>query len=157
MRGKKTAKKREISADKKYNSIIVAKFINKIMLHGQKKTSQYIVYNAITIGSQKVKAEPIKFFETVLNNVKPILEVKSKRIGGATYQVPMEVPSDRAITLAMRWIIESARSKQGKPMQALLAEEMLNAYNKTGSAINKRENTHKMAEANRAFAHYAKF
>ncbi|MCL5795793.1 MAG: 30S ribosomal protein S7 [Patescibacteria group bacterium] len=157
MRGKKQAKKRDIKPDQKYNSIIISKFINKIMLRGQKRTAQNIVYKSLEIGSAKVKEKPEDFFDKVLANVKPLLEVKSKRIGGATYQVPMEVPRDRAETLAMRWIIGAARGKQGKAMEVILSEEMVNAYNRTGSAMTKRENTHKMAEANRAFAHYARF
>lgn len=157
MRGKKQAKKRDIKPDQKYNSIVISKFINKIMLRGQKRTAENIVYKSLEIGSAKVKEKPLDFFDKVIGNVKPLLEVKSKRIGGATYQVPMEVPRDRAETLAMRWIIDASRTKQGKPMEIILSDEMINAYNKTGSAMMKRENTHKMAEANRAFAHYARF
>lgn len=157
MRGKKQAKKREILPDQKYNSVIVSKFINKVMLRGQKQTATGIVYKAFSELAEKTKKSALDTFETSLNNVKPLLEVKSRRIGGATYQVPMEIPQERAVTLAMRWIITAARGRSGKPMSALLADELLNAYNKTGAAITKRENTHKMAEANKAFAHFARF
>jgi len=157
MRGRKYIKKREVKPDSKYNSVLVAKLINKILLDGQKRTAEHIVYNSFKILADKTKKEPIEVFEIAIKNASPLLEVRSKRIGGATYQVPMEVREDRKITLSMRWIIDSARSKQGKPMEEFLAGEILDAYNRTGSAMIKRENMHKMAEANKAFAHYARF
>lgn len=157
MRVKKQVKKREIKPNELYQSILVAKFINKVMLRGQKETAQQIVYDAFKKLEERTKKPALEVFEQALNNAKPLLEVRSKRIGGATYQVPMEVRQDRALTLAMRWILSAARGKQGKPMSELLSEEIFNAFNKTGYAITKRENTHKMAEANRAFAHYARF
>lgn len=157
MRGKKQAKKRVIAADERYQSVLVSKFINKLLLDGKKATAKNIFYQALDIVSKTTKIEPLEVFEKALDNVKPLLEVKSKRIGGATYQVPIEVNRDRGQTLAIRWLINAARNHKGKPMHKLLAEELTNAYHKTGSAMTKRENTHKMAEANRAFAHYARF
>lgn len=157
MRGRKHIRKREIKPDKKYNSILVSKLINKVMLHGQKQTSINAVNKAFEIVADKTKKNPLEAFETAIRNSSPLLEVRSKRVGGATYQVPMEIREERKVTLAMRWIIESARSKQGKPLSEFLAQEILDAYNKVGAAMNKRENMHKMAEANKAFAHYARF
>lgn len=157
MRGRKHLKRKEVAPDKKYQSVIVSKFINKIMLRGQKATAENIVYQALDILSDKTKKQQLEAFEQIINNVRPLLEVRSRRIGGATYQVPMEVSLNRGQALAMRWIINAARNRQGKPMKDLLAEEMISAYNKTGSAMTKRENTHKMAEANKAFAHFARF
>jgi small subunit ribosomal protein S7 len=157
MRGRKYIKKKTIEPDKKYNSVLVAKFINRIMLRGQKETARNIVYNTFDILAEKTKKDALEVFDTAIRNASPLLEVKSKRIGGATYQVPTEVKEDRKIALSMRWIIEAARSRQGKPAENFFAEELLDAYNRTGSAMTKRENMHKMAEANRAFAHYARF
>lgn len=157
MRGRKKIKKREILADLKYQSILVSKFINKVMQDGKKEVAKNIVYGAFEIIKKDGKNEPLDVFEKAIDNVRPLLEVSSKRIGGATYQVPIEVNRDRGQTLAIRWLIESTRSRKGKSMDKLLAEELANAYNKTGVAMTKRENTHKMAEANRAFAHYARF
>ena len=157
MRGRKYLKKREIKPDSKYNSVLITKFINKIMLGGQKKTAEKIVYKALDIVTEKTKKDALEAFDTAIKNASPLLEVKSKRIGGATYQVPTEVREDRKTTLAMRWIIDAARNRQGKPMEEFLANEILDAYNKTGAAMTKRENMHKMAEANKAFAHYARF
>jgi len=157
MRGRKYIRKRDIKPDKKYNSVLAAKLINKILLDGKKRISEKIVYKAFDILKEKTKKEPLEVFETAIKNASPLLEVRSKRIGGATYQVPMEVREDRKVALSMRWIIDSARSKQGKPMEIFLSNEILDAYNRTGAAMSKRENMHKMAEANKAFAHYARF
>lgn len=157
MRGRKFIKKISIKPDEKYNSILVGQVINKIMLGGQKETSKNIVYRAFAIVEEKTKKPPLEVFETALDNISPLLEVRSKRIGGATYQVPMEVRPGRKVALSLRWMINSARSKQGKPMQEFFAQEILDAYNKTGAAMSKRENMHKMAEANKAFAHFARF
>jgi len=157
MRGRKYIKKREINPDKKYNSVVVGKLINKILLDGQKQTAENIVYKCFQTLADKTKKDPLEVFQAAIRNASPLLEVRSKRIGGATYQVPMEMREDRKLTLSLRWIIDSARSKQGKPMEEFLAMEILDAYNKTGSAMTKRENMHKMAEANKAFAHYARF
>ncbi len=156
MRGKQ-ALRRTIKPDLKYNSQTVARFINKIMLRGQKETARINVYKAFDILKDKTGKEPLQVFETALKNAAPLLEVKARRIGGATYQVPMEVPANRKETLAMRWIINAARDKQGKPYYEFLAQEILDAFNNTGSAIKKREVLHKMADANKAFAHYARF
>lgn len=157
MRGRAHYKKKIIQPDAKYQSVALAKFINKIMLRGQKETAQNIVYRALQIIKDKTQTEPLEVWETAIANASPLLEVRSKRIGGATYQVPMEVRPERKFTLASRWIIEAARNRQGKAMPELLAEEITNAYNKTGYALTKRENMHKMAEANKAFAHFARF
>lgn len=157
MRGKAKVKKRLIKIEDKFQSELLSKFINKVLLRGQKDTAKIIVYGALDILAQKTKKDPIDVFENAIQNASPLLEVRSKRIGGATYQVPMEVRSDRKNTLAMRWIIKAARDRQGKSINELLADELLNAYNQTGSAMTKRENMHKMAEANKAFAHFARF
>ena len=157
MRGRKYIKKREIKPDKKYNSVLIEKLINKLLIGGKKEVSRNIVYKSFDIVKEKTKKDPLVVFETAIKNASPLLEVRSKRIGGATYQVPMEVKEDRKVTLAMRWIIGAARAKQGKNMEIFLANEIIDSYNKTGSAMAKRENMHKMAEANKAFAHYARF
>lgn len=154
MRRKKKAK-RIIVPDPVYNNAFVAKFINQVMRQGKKEIARKIVYNAFDIVKEKTKKEPLEVFERALENASPLLEVKPKRIGGATYQVPREVKGDRRLTLAIRWIIQAAKSKKGEPMREKLAEELINAANNTGAAIKKKENTHRMAEANRAFAHFA--
>jgi small subunit ribosomal protein S7 len=157
MRGRAKYKKNPILPDAKFKSLLLAKLINKVLLRGQKDTARNIVYKTVDILAEKTKEDGLHVIEQAIANVSPLLEVRSKRIGGATYQVPTEVRADRKITLATRWIINAARARQGKPMQEFLADEMLNAYNKTGSAMTKRENMHKMAEANKAFAHFARF
>jgi small subunit ribosomal protein S7 len=156
MRGK-AAPKRIIKPDLKYNSQTVSLFINKIMIRGQKETARRLVYKALDTINEKTKKEPLEVFEAALKNAMPLLEVKPRRIGGATYQVPMEVRPERRLALAMRWIIGSARNRKGGTMDQSLGEEILDAYNNTGSAMKKREVLHKMAEANKAFAHYARF
>ncbi|MFH1714069.1 MAG: 30S ribosomal protein S7 [Candidatus Nealsonbacteria bacterium] len=153
-RGKKI-EKREISPDFVYNSVIVSKFINQIMERGKKIAAKKIVYGALDIIKEKTKKDPLESFEKAVENAAPLLEVKSKRVGGATYQVPREVRGDRRTTLAMRWIISAAKSKKGKPMREKLAEELILSLNNEGSAVKKKEDTHRMAEANRAFAHFA--
>jgi len=147
--------KREIAPDSVYDSVTVAKFINQIMRRGKKTVAQKVVYGSFNVIKEKTKKEPLEVFNTALNNVKPLLEVKPKRIGGATYQVPRQVPTERADTLAMRWIIKAAKSKKGKSMKERLAGELIEAANNSGVAIKKKEDTHRMAEANRAFAHFA--
>jgi small subunit ribosomal protein S7 len=154
MRGKKKTK-REISPDPVYNNITVSKFINQVMRKGKKTIAKKIVYRVFDTVKEKTKKEPLEIFEKAIENASPLLEVRPKRIGGATYQVPVEVRGERRLTLAMRWIIEAAKSKKGKTMKEKLAEELINAANNTGVAIKKKEDTHKMAEANRAFAHFA--
>lgn len=156
MRGK-TAPKRIIKPDLKYSSATVSRFVNKVMMRGQKETARKIVYKAFDIIKEKTGKEPLQVFETALKNAAPLLEVKARRIGGATYQVPMEVRPERKEALAMRWIISATRSRQGKPSYESLAGEILDTYNNTGTAIKKKEVLHKMAEANKAFAHYARF
>ncbi len=142
--------------DFKYNSEKVEKFINNIMLNGKKNTARSIVYGAFDIIKEKTKKEnPIEVFDTAIKNVGPAMEVRSRRIGGANYQVPREVRPERRLALAMRWIILAARSKKGKPMHISLADELMTASNNEGEAVKKRENTHKMAESNKAFAHFA--
>lgn len=154
MRRKKKIKQ-AISPDPVYNNVIVAKFINQVMRRGKKTVARKIVYGAFDIVKTKTKKEPLEVFDLAFRNASPLLEVKSKRIGGATYQVPREVKGERRLTLAMRWIIQAAKSKKGKPMREKLAEELIAAANNTGEAVKKKENTHRMAEANRAFAHFA--
>ena len=156
-RGNAKIKRNPVKADAKYDSIILSKFVNYIMTNGKKTVAEKIVYTALDITSKKLKLEPMDVFNQALKNVGPILEVKSKRIGGANYQVPVEVGRDRKNTLAMRWIIDAARSGSGKPMNEKLAFELINAYNGEGAAIKKKQDTHKMAEANKAFAHFARF
>lgn len=155
MARRKKFKKREILPDPVYHNVLVAKFINQVMRRGKKTIARKIVYGAFQIIKEKTNQEPLEIFEKAINYVAPLLEVKSKRVGGATYQVPFEVKKERGITLAMRWIIQAAKSKKGRPMKEKLAEEIILASKKEGAAIKKREDTHRMAEANRAFAHLA--
>ena len=147
--------KRIISPDPVYNNVAVAKFINQVMRRGKKEKARKIVYKSFDIIKEKTKKEPLEVFESALKNAAPFLEVKPRRIGGATYQVPREVRGDRKITLAMRWIILAAKSKKGKPIKEKLAEELIAAADNTGWAVKKKEDTHRMAEANKAFAHFA--
>ena len=147
---------RFLKPDPKFKSKLVSKFINCLMWQGKKSTAQEIFYGAMDVIHEKVKeVEPIEVFNRAINNVKPLIEVRSKRVGGATYQVPKEVEKKRQLALAIRWIIESAREKKGRPMHMKLAEEISAAFKKEGAAVMKRENVHKMAEANKAFAHFA--
>lgn len=156
MARRKKKEKRIILPDPFYNSVTVAKFINYVMERGKKTIARKIVYQAFNIIKEKTKKDPLEIFELALKNASPLLEVKSKRIGGATYQVPREVRGERKLTLAVRWIIRAAQSKSGKPMKEKLAEELIAAANNTGWAVKKKEDTHRMAEANRAFAHFAR-
>lgn len=151
---KQRAPKRDIAPDAKYNSKLVASFINMIMKKGKKSLSERIVYRSFVIVNEKLKSDPLEVFQKAVENVRPLLEVKSRRVGGATYQVPVEVNQRRGATLALRWMRNYARDKSGRPMEERLADEIVDAYKKQGSAIKKREDTHKMAEANKAFAHY---
>lgn len=153
MRRKKKIK-RPIQHDPKYNNSLVAKFINHLMFEGKKSTAQRVIYDTFDI-LEKKKKEPLETFDLAIKNVSPLLEVKSRRIGGAHYQVPREVRGERRITLAIRWIIQAARTKKGKPMAEKLATELIEASQNTGAAIKKKQDTHRMAEANRAFAHFA--
>jgi small subunit ribosomal protein S7 len=149
-----SAKKRTILPDPKFKNEVVAKFVNAIMESGKKSVAERIVYGAFDIVQAKSKMDPIAFFMEVLDKVKPSVEVKSRRVGGATYQVPVEVRPSRAVAVAMRWLKEAAANRNDKTMEAKLASEMLDAHNERGSAVKKREDTHKMAEANKAFAHF---
>jgi len=145
-----------LKPDVRFKSKLVSKFINSIMHDGKKSVAEKIVYRAMDILEERVKdAEPLEVFEKAVGNVKPLLEVRSRRVGGATYQVPTEVKSKRQTSLAIRWLLEAIRSKRGKPMAVRLANELLDAYNGQGDAMTHRENIHKMAEANKAFAHFA--
>ncbi len=154
MKGKKKAK-RIISPDLAYNNIQVSKFINQVMRRGKKELARKIVYRAFDITKTKTQKDPLEVFNLALENASPFLEVRPKRIGGATYQVPREVNKERRLTLAVRWIIKAAKSKKGKPMAEKLAEELISASKNEGAAVKKKEDTHRMAEANRAFAHFA--
>lgn len=154
MRGKQ-APKRTIAPDARYGNTMLAKFINLIMERGKKSVATRIVYGAFDVIKEKTGQEAIDVFDLAIRNVAPVLEVKSKRVGGANYQVPIEVRGDRRIGLAMRWIIGASKGKKGQPMHIKLAEELIAASKKEGEAMKKREDVHRMAEANRAFAHFA--
>ena len=154
MSRRRAAEKRTILPDHKFKDLVLAKFMNRIMLDGKKSTSEKIVYGAFDLVSKKTDKTPIDFFHEALNNVKPSLEVRSRRVGGATYQVPMEVRQERGTAMALRWLVTFSRARNGKSMSQKLAGELMDAANETGSAVKKREDTHKMAEANKAFAHY---
>ncbi len=156
MAKKFTASSETLKPDPKFNSKLVSKFINCLMWEGKKSTAQQMFYDAMDMVVGKIKdVPPLEIFETAINNVKPVLEVRSKRVGGASYQVPMQVSPRRQQSLAFRWILLSARSKKGKPMAERLATELSDAFNKQGGAMTTRENVHRMAEANKAFAHFA--
>lgn len=155
MSRKRRAEKRQIEPDPIYKSKVLAKFINKVMIGGKKSLARRIVYQSIEKFAQRIKSEdPLDAFEQALENAKPALEVKSRRIGGATYQVPVEIEPDRSVSLAMRWIIAHSRSKAGRSMVDSLSMELQDCYNKQGTTIKKKDDTHRMAEANKAFAHY---
>ena len=154
MSRKKRAPKRITQIDPKYKSSIIPKLINSIMYDGKKTTAEKIVYDAIDKIKSKSKDEPINVFNEAINNIKPTVEVRSRRVGGATYQVPVEVKAKRSQALALRWLIESSRKRKDKTMSDKLFNEIFDAYNKRGSSIKKKEDTHKMAESNKAFAHY---
>ena len=146
--------KREVLPDPKYGSRLVAKFVNIMMIRGKKSTAETIMYDALTSVEERSKQEALKMFKTAIENVKPAVEVKSRRVGGSTYQVPVEVRPDRRTSLAMRWVIGAARRRPERSMADKLAAELLDAANNRGTAVKKREDTHKMAEANRAFSHF---
>ena len=148
------AEKREVLPDAKYGDRVLTKFMNNLMIDGKKSTAERIVYNALERIEGKLKREPVEVFHEALDNVKPSVEVRSRRVGGATYQVPVEVRSSRKMALAMRWLIDSARKRSENSMPRKLAGELLDASENRGGAVKKREETHRMAEANKAFAHY---
>ena len=151
---RRRAKKREILPDPKFSDLVVSKMINIVMERGKKSLAERIVYQALDVLKEKTGKESLEVFKRSIDNVRPLLETKSRRVGGATYQVPVSVRPERGNTLAMRWIRSFAKARKGKPMNIKLAEELLDGFNKTGAAFKKREDTHKMAESNRAFAHY---
>jgi small subunit ribosomal protein S7 len=146
--------KREILPDPKFHNRLVAKFVNSLMKRGKKSTAESILYGAFDIIEKRIKEPPVEVFEKAVNNVKPMIEVKSRRVGGSTYQVPTEVPANRRLALGIRWLIANARDRAEKTMREKLAGELIDAANNRGAAIKKREAVHKMAEANKAFAHY---
>jgi len=146
--------KREVLPDPKYKNGLVARFVNNIMKRGKKSVAEHIFYRALDLVGERAKEDPLKLFEKAVGNVKPIIEVKSRRVGGATYQVPTEVRQERRTALAIRWLISYAQERAEKSMEEKLAAELLDAANNRGGAIKKREDVHKMAEANKAFAHY---
>jgi len=154
MSRKKRAPKRIIFPEAKYKSMVLSKFINIIMYDGKKATAEKIIYSALDQIKSKTKDDPIKVFNNAINNIRPNLEVRSRRVGGATYQVPVEVKTKRSHTLALRWLLEATRKRKNKTMSDKLFNELMDASQKKGSAIKKREDTHKMAESNKAFAHY---
>ena len=146
--------KRERLPDPKYNDVLIQRFINSVMWDGKKSLARRLVYRALDLSEKRVKEDPMKVFRKAIDNVKPELEVKARRVGGATYQVPVEVRLDRKMSLAIRWLLRYARERSEKTMIEKLAGEIIDAYNNRGGAVKKREDTHKMAEANKAFAHY---
>ena len=148
------APKRQVLPDPRYNSRTMARFINKVMLRGKKSVAEHIVYGAFTVVQDKTGKDPMEVFTQALNNAMPLIEVRPRRVGGATYQVPMEVRPDRRQAMGMRWLIQFARTRPGKTMSDKLAGEIMDAASNTGNAVKKREDTHRMAEANKAFAHY---
>ena len=154
MSRKKRAPKRILLPDPKYRSSVIPKLINSLMLDGKKTTSERIIYEAIDKLKDKTKDEPIKVFDEAIRNIKPTVEVRSRRVGGATYQVPVEVKSKRAQALAIRWLVDSARKRKDKHMSDKIFNELYDAYEKKGAAVKKREDVHKMAESNKAFAHF---
>ena len=154
MSRKKRAPKRIFYPDAKYQSLILAKFINFIMYDGKKTSAEKIIYTALDQIKNKTKEDPLKVFNEAINNIRPNLEVRSRRVGGATYQVPVEVRPRRAQTLAMKWVVDCAAKRNEKTMKERIANEIIDAFNNKGNAVKKREETHKMAEANRAFSHF---
>jgi small subunit ribosomal protein S7 len=152
---RRTADKRVILPDPKYKNLMISKFINMMMLGGKKSTAEKIMYQAMDIATQKTEeANPVVLVEKAVTQVRPLLQLKARRVGGATYQVPVEVRPEKGLSMAMRWIRDAARSRKGKSMQQKLAEELCDAFKNQGTAVKKRDEVHKMAEANRAFSHY---
>jgi len=152
---RRQAEKRELIPDPKYHNKLVAKFVNCVMRDGKKSTAESIVYGSLDIACKKLnKTDAIEVLQKAIDNARPLLELKPRRVGGATYQIPIEVSHERGVSVVLRWIRNFARTRKGKPMKERLAIEILDAYNGTGSAVKKREDTHKMAEANKAFAHF---
>ena len=154
MARRREAEKREIIPDPKYNNILVARFINCVLKQGKKSLAERVVYTALNSIEDKTSDDPIKVFKKAVDNAAPILEVRSRRVGGATYQVPVEVSPSRRVALSIRWLITHARGRTGKSLAEKLSNELLDAFNNTGGAVKKKEDVHRMAEANKAFAHY---
>ncbi|MGB3512675.1 MAG: 30S ribosomal protein S7 [Microcoleaceae cyanobacterium] len=154
MSRRRVVQRRPVPADPRYNSRLVSMIVRRIMRHGKKSLAFHVVYDAFKTIEEKTGSDPLELFEKAVRNVTPLVEVKARRVGGATYQVPMEVRSERGTTLALRWLVQYSRARGGKTMAMKLANELMDAANETGSAIRKREETHRMAEANKAFAHY---
>lgn len=154
MSRRRRAVKREVLADPKFESQLVTVFISQVMRRGKRSTAQRIVYGALETINDKIDGDPVEVFQRAIDNVRPQLEVKSRRVGGATYQVPMELSASRSRSLAMRWVIAASKGRRGVPMSKALGTELMDAYNNSGSCVKKRDDTHKMAQANRAFAHY---
>ncbi|MFQ5672261.1 MAG: 30S ribosomal protein S7 [Nitrospinales bacterium] len=154
MARRREAEKREVIPDPKFHNLLVARFINCVLKKGKKSIAEKIFYSALDRIEEKTKEDPLKVFKKAVDNSSPILEVRSRRVGGATYQVPVEVASTRRIALGIRWLISNARGRAGKSMSEKLSGELLDAYNNTGGAVKKKEDVHRMAEANKAFAHY---
>lgn len=154
--GRITASRKQLVGDPKFGSLLASKFINVLMWDGKKSTAQSVFYKALEMVGERInEPEPIEVFDTAINNVKPDIEVRSKRVGGASYQVPMQVSRNRQQSLAIRWLLTAVREKKGRPTSQKLADEIVNAYNREGVAMTRRENVHRMAEANKAFAHFA--
>jgi small subunit ribosomal protein S7 len=151
---RKVVAKRPVLPDSKYGDVFVTRCVNVLMKQGKKSLAEHIMYGALGIVQERLSEDPLKVFRQAVDNVKPVLEVRSRRVGGSTYQIPVDVPPERRIALSMRWIVGSARSRGERGMMRRLAAELVDAYNNTGSAVKKREDTHRMAEANKAFAHY---
>jgi small subunit ribosomal protein S7 len=146
--------RRRVAGDDRYNSELVARFINRLMLHGKKSVSTGIMYDAFDIIEERTHRNPLEVFNQAIENATPVLEVRPRRVGGATYQIPVEVRPERRTSLAIRWIIRAAQARKGRPLADRLADELMDAARNTGTTVKKKEDTHKMAEANRAFAHY---
>ncbi len=155
MRKKFTASEKTLQPDPRYSSILVSKFINCLMWDGKKSIARGVFYRAMDRIEQKLSRDPLEVFKQAVENIKPLIEVRSKRVGGATYQVPIEVTSKRQLSLAIRWILQAVRSKKGRPVHLRLSDELIAAFNKEGAAYTTRDNIHRMAEANKAFAHFA--
>jgi len=154
MARRREAEKREIIPDPKFNNVLVARFINCVLKQGKKSLAERVVYSALNSIEDKTSDDPIKVFKKAVDNAAPILEVRSRRVGGATYQVPVEVSPNRRVALSIRWLISHARGRTGKSLAEKLSSELLDAFNNTGGAVKKKEDVHRMAEANKAFAHY---
>jgi len=143
--------------DRKYSNVLVGRFINKVMLNGKKTIAERTVYQALDIAAKKLDKEPLEVFDTVIRNVAPSVQLKSRRMGGSNLQVPTEVTADRRLVIAMKWLVQVSRARKGKPIAEKLAQEFMDAYNNTGDAVRKKDDTHRMAEANQAYAHFSRF